>query len=156
MAVNETLDSWVSNGWLQKHEGSAEETADLLAIVDRDIAECRTPGLSADWRLAIAYNGALQAARAALAAAGYRVPKSEPGHHHRVVESLRHTARLDSSKVDVLQRMKKKRNVSDYEVAGAVSEREADEMVALAGRVRDTVRAWLETEHPELLPRSSN
>jgi len=150
--MSTTLEAWVSNGWLQPHETSAEEIADLLGVVERDIAECHAAGLSADWRLTIAYNGALQAAKAALAAAGFRVASSEKGHHYRVIESLRHTVGLDSTDVDLLQKMKKKRNISDYEVAGAVSGREADEMAVLAQRVRDAVVRWLVTEHPALLP----
>jgi hypothetical protein len=44
--------------------------------------------------------------------------------------------------------MKKKRNQCDYEVAGAVTEREAEEMLALAQRVRHRVREWLAANHP--------
>lgn len=150
--MSRTLETWASSGSLQRHETSAEEIADLVAVVDRDLADCRTPGLSSDWRLAIAYNAALQAARAALAAAGYRVSSSEKGHHYRLVESLRHTAELSADDVDLLQKMKKKRNVSDYELAGTVSDREAEEMAELALRVRDAVILWIETEHPELVP----
>ena len=126
--MSTTLDVWVSSGSLQRHATSPQEVSELLAIVERDLAESQTPGLSSDWRLTIAYNAALQAAKAALAAAGYRVSASEKGHHYRFVESLRYTVEAPAADVDLLQRMKKKRHVSDYEVAGAVSEREADEM----------------------------
>ena len=123
----------------------------MLAIVERDLAESQTPGLSSDWRLTIAYNAALQAAKAALAAAGYRVSAGEKGHHYRLVESLRYTVAAPATDVDLLQRMKKKRHVSDYEVAGAVSEREAEEMHELAVRIRSLVRQWLRAHHPHLL-----
>ena len=43
---------------------------DLLGVAERDLADCGVPGLSADWRLNISYNAALQLATAALAAAG--------------------------------------------------------------------------------------
>jgi len=149
--MSTTLEVWASSGSLQRHRTSSEEIANLLGIVERDLAESRTPGLSSDWRLAIAYNAALQAAKAALAATGYRVSSSEKGHHYRLVESLRHTAEAPGAEVDLLQRMKKKRNISDYEVAGAVTEREADEMVALAQRVDRLVREWLRSNHPDLV-----
>ena len=148
--MSATLEDWVSSGVLRRHETSAEEIADLLGVVDRDLSDCRTPGLSSDWRLAIAYNGALQAAKAALAAAGYRVAGGEKGHHYRLVESLRYTADLPAGDIDLLQQMRKKRNLSDYELAGAVSDSEADEMAGLARRVLDTVVRWLEAEHPDL------
>ncbi len=148
--MSTTLDVWVGSGSLQRHEATAEEIAGLLGVVEHDIAESQTLGLSNDWHLTIAYNGALQAAKAALAAAGYRVSSSERGHHYRLIESLRYTVGLPAADVDLLQRMKKKRNISDYEVAGAVTEREAEEMVALAQRIRRQVKDWLAANHPNL------
>lgn len=41
--------------------------------MDRDLADSEAEGLSPDWRMNIAYNAALQAATAALAAAGERI-----------------------------------------------------------------------------------
>lgn len=67
-----SLDEWLQNGWLAAHQTSPAEIHDLLAVARRDLADAAVPGLSADWRLAIAYNAVLQAATAALAAAGYR------------------------------------------------------------------------------------
>ncbi|MBM3322827.1 HEPN domain-containing protein [candidate division WOR-3 bacterium] len=149
--MSTTLEVWASSGSLQRHRTSAEEVANLLGIVERDLAESQTPGLSSDWRLTIAYNAALQAAKVALAAAGYRVSGSEKGHHYRLVESLRHTVEAPGVDVDLLQWMKKKRNISDYEVAGAVTEREAEEMVALAQRIDRMVRDWLKSNYPDLV-----
>jgi len=70
-----SLADWLNDGWLVKHESSAEEIAALLAIVERDLANATLAGLSEDWKLNIAYNAALQAATAALAAAGYRAAR---------------------------------------------------------------------------------
>ena len=67
-----SLQSWLRNDWLTQHKPSRQEVLDLLALVDRDLEACQTPNLSVDWRFNIAYNAALQAATAALAAAGYR------------------------------------------------------------------------------------
>ena len=64
-----TLQSWRLNSWLVQHVTSAQEIADLWRIADRDLAASQVKGLPADWRLAIAYNSALQSATAALAAA---------------------------------------------------------------------------------------
>jgi len=149
--MSTTLDVWASSGSLQRHATSREEIADLLSVVDRDLAESQTPGLSDDWKLAIAYNAALQAAKAALAASGFRVSPNEKGHHYRLVESLRYTVEAPGRDVDLLQRMKKKRHVSDYEVAGAVSEHEGREMYELALRIRDPVFHWLRKQHLDLL-----
>ena len=64
-----SLQSWLQNSWLVQHTSSADEIKNLLAISDRDLAACQVKQLPAR-RCAIAYNAALQAATAALAAAG--------------------------------------------------------------------------------------
>ena len=74
-----SLQGWLKNNWLVKHRTSAEEIASLLAIVERDLSNSQVAGLSPDWRPNIAYNAALQAAGAALAAAGFRAAREQ---HH--------------------------------------------------------------------------
>ncbi len=107
-------------------------------------------GLSADWRLNIAYNAALQVAATALAAEGYRTARES--HHHRAIQSLAHTLRTDPGVIIQLDGFRKKRNISDYERAGGVSEQEAQEMAALADRLREDLIHWLRKEHPRLIP----
>jgi hypothetical protein len=144
-----SLQDWLRNGWLVEHKTSREEIANLLAVADRDLADCRTHGLSADWRLNIAYNAALQPATAALAAAGYRAPRE--AHHYRVVQSLAYTIGADSKTIVEFDKFRKKRNIGEYERAGLVSDQEAEEMIALAKRLRKTVEEWLYVQHPELM-----
>ena len=71
-----SLAGWLKNSWLVEHESSVEENAALRAIVERDLANATLAGLSEDWKLNIGYNAGLQAATAALAAAGYRAARS--------------------------------------------------------------------------------
>ena len=104
-----TLDDWLSRGWLTEHQTSAREIADLLALVDRDLAASRTPGLDADWRLSIAYNAALQLATAALAACGCRATRE--AHHYRVLQSLALTIGADAALVHQLDQFRRKRNL---------------------------------------------
>lgn len=145
-----SLSDWEREGWLVPHRTSPGEIADLLAIADRDLRDCEAPKLSEDWRLAIAYNAALQCATAALAAAGYRAGRQS--HHHRVIQSLAHTIGADAALVAQLDAYRKKRNIGDYERAGSVSQTEASEMAVLARRLRRQVEAWLRRNHPELMP----
>ena len=145
-----SLRGWHSNGWLSEHRTSAEEIADLLGVADRDLNDCRVAGLSADWRFAIAYNAALQAATAALAAAGYRATRDS--HHYRVLQSLAHTVGADATELRRLDMFRKKRNIGGYEAAGRISNAEADSMIAAATALRARVEAFLRTERPELLP----
>jgi hypothetical protein len=143
------LNEWLRNAWLVEHKTSAQEIADLLRVIDRDLDDCQSPGLSADWRLAIAYNAALQVALAGLAAEGYRVARES--HHFRAVQSLSLTLGCENSLVAELDAFRKKRNISDYERAGSVSIQEAEEMYELAEELRDGLKSWLRKTHPELI-----
>jgi hypothetical protein len=136
-----SLEDWMRNGWLVQHKSSPAEIAELLEIADRDLADCRVQGLSADWRLNIAYNSALQVATVALAVSGYRA--SREAHHYRVIQSLGLTIGADVSLIRKLDAFRKKRNLGGYERAGMVSDREATEMIELAERLRQEVHDWL-------------
>jgi hypothetical protein len=81
-----SLAGWQRDKWLVPHKASAQEIAALLAIVERDLANAKVAGLAEDWKFSIAYNAALQAATAALAAAGFRAAREQ--HHYRTVQSL--------------------------------------------------------------------
>ncbi len=144
-----TLQSWLLNNWLIPHKTIPNEVSNLFALIERDLADCQAAGLSADWRLNIAYNAALQAAIIALAASGYRA--SRESHHYRVIQSLAHTIDAPATMIANLDQFRKKRNIGDYERAGIASDQEAKEMFLLAQKIRDEVAAWLLKTHPELL-----
>lgn len=144
-----SLRDWLKNGWLIEHQTSPREIADLLSVVNRDLDNCQTAGLSPDWKLNIAYNAALQMATAALAAAGYRAARD--AHHYRVIQSLAYTIRADARLIIQIDGFRKKRNISDYERAGVVSDQEVKEMAILAGNLRVSVINWLRTNYPKLL-----
>lgn len=74
-----SLKDWLNKGWVVNHKTSPEEIADLFGVADRDLEDCKAEGLSSHWKLAIAYNAALQMATAALAACGYR--SAREAHH---------------------------------------------------------------------------
>jgi hypothetical protein len=144
-----SLQQWLVNGWLRAHKATRDEIRELVAVADRDLANCSVPGLGADWQLNIAYNAALQLAVAALAAAGYR-PERE-SHRYRALQSLRHTIGMSEGDVARLDGFRKKRNISDYERAHTVSDQEAEEMKEFARRLRREVEAWIRASHPGLL-----
>jgi len=146
-----SLRDWLKRGWLVEHVTSPEEVSSLLGVIERDISDSQVPGLSADWRLNIAYNAALQAATVALYACGFRAPRD--AHHYRVIQSLIFTIKTEKAIILQLDQFRKKRNVSDYEQSGRVSDAEADEMLELALFLRDAVIAWLVSRYPEYLTR---
>lgn len=55
-----SLQQWHKNGWLRPYATSQKQIADLLEIVDRDLADASTARLSSDWQFGIAYNAALK------------------------------------------------------------------------------------------------
>jgi len=144
-----SLPNWERNGWVQRHQTSRNEVRDLLAVVDRDLSDSAAEGLSADWRMNIAYNAALQAATVALAAAGYRATRDQ--HHYRVIQSMRETLGTDAATVNTFDTFRKKRNAAGYDRAGLVSDADAAAMRALAGRLKADVIRWLKKNHPGLL-----
>jgi len=143
-----SLKDWLNDKLIEKHRPSAGEIASLLHICDRDLEKVQIVELGPDWRLSIAHNAALQTAAAALAAAGYRARKE--GQHYRLIQSLAFTIKTDTATIKQLDKFRQKRNISDYERAGLVSEQEAEEMIALAKQLRDDVEQWLRTHHPKL------
>jgi hypothetical protein len=140
---------WLNKGWITTHKTGRSEISELFGIADRDLKDCRTEGLSADWKLNIAYNGALQLATAALAASGYRAGRE--AHHYRVIQSLSLTVGADKMFVIRFDAFRKKRNITDYDRAGTASEQEAAEMLALAEELYDLIKAWFKKYHPELI-----
>lgn len=143
-----SLQTYLANSWIRRHATSREEITNLLAIVDRDIAQSQTPGLGPEWRFDIAYNAALQCAVATLAAAGYRAERQNK--HMRTIECLEFTLGCDAKDTHLLDQCRRKRHAAVYEIIGAISDQEADEMVAFAKQLRRDVAAWLTEHHAEL------
>ena len=146
-----SLQNWEKNNWLVKHKPLAGEIAQLLGLADRDLKDSQGKGLTADWKLNIAYNSTLQTATAALLACGYRA--SREMHHYRVIGSLAYTISANKDLINKLDKFRKKRNISDYEIAGSITEGEAKEMLQLAKELRREVEGWLEETYPKLFRR---
>jgi hypothetical protein len=144
------LADWLGSHWIVPHEPSRDETADLLAVVDRDLADAALPRLSADWRLGISYNAALQLATLALAAEGYRPGRDRA--HERAILSLAETVGAPAKTVDLFDRIRRKRNRLSYEHAGTTSAAEASESYEAAVALRRDVVRWLGKKHPALCP----
>ncbi len=144
-----SLEIWLANGWVVKQEPSRQEISDLLGVADRDLQSCAVPGLSSDWKLAIAYNAVIALGTAALAAEGYRA--SRDSRHYRVVQSLELTLRLPARDLTRLDYFRKKRNISDYDRAHAVSDVEAGELMRIAVELRKKAEDWLRKNHPDLM-----
>jgi hypothetical protein len=144
-----SLETWLANRWLIEHQSSPQEVADLLSLIERDLSDSQSAGLSLDWSFCMVYNAALQVATLALHAAGYRAGRES--HHERTIESLRFTLGASPKQVQVLQRFRRKRNIVEYDRVGAVSEQEREEMAEMARELFEEVEEWLSEHHPNLL-----
>ncbi|MHB8859638.1 MAG: SAV_6107 family HEPN domain-containing protein [Thermoleophilia bacterium] len=119
--------------------------ADLLAIVDRGLADASLEGLSPDRRFATAYNAILQLATMILRAEGYRT--TGQGHHVTTFAALPLVmGKGIRESADYFDACRAKRNITDYGRIGDVSESEADELLAEAQSFRARVLEWMETK----------
>ena len=144
-----SLQDWLREGHLRPQTTNRQEIRQLLAVFERDISDARIEGLSTDRKFAIAYNAALMMARAGLAACGYQT--SGKANHYWAIRSLEFSIQVGENTIRKLDAFRRKRNLTNYEISGAVSEIEAEEMLALAIDLRDQLEAWLKREYPSLL-----
>jgi uncharacterized protein (UPF0332 family) len=144
-----SLQDWLNKKQLRAHKTSHNEIHQLMAIHERDIADAQSNTISIDRRFATAYNAALMISVAALAASGFRA--ADEGHHYWTIQSLAFTLQLDSEMVEKFNRFRRKRNTSDYERSGLISEKEVLEMLELAKSLRTILEEWLRKNHPDLI-----
>ena len=146
-----SLKQWANNGWLRAHQTSRQEIAQLLAITRRDLADARSGGISADWRFGIAYNAALKLCTVLLYAEGYRPAQNLA--HYRTLQALPLILGVKrKADADYLDACRTKRNTVEYDYVGGATNDDADELIEFAESLEIDVRAWLQNEHPKLLP----
>lgn len=144
-----TLAQWENNGWVVRHRAEDTELRSLLEVIERDLKQCRVKGVGPDWALSIAYNAALQCARTALFASGFRVAGGE-SHHFRVIQSLAFTIESDLGTIAQMDFFRKKRNFCDYEAAGSVSAGEVKAMIELSEKLYRRVKDHLKRVRPSV------
>jgi hypothetical protein len=146
-----SLQQWANNGWLRPHQSSAQEIADLLAIVERDLADAAGE-ISADWRFGIAYNAALKLCTILLHASGYRPDKNLA--HYRTLAALPLILGNErKADAEYLKTCRTKRNTVEYDRAGAATHEDAAELATFARELHADVLAWLRQNHPQLAPK---
>lgn len=87
--MQKILDRLLADKKLRRHKTSAREIADLVFLVDRNLADAAVPGLSVDRRFAIAYEAALQLATITLYCTGHQTCGA--GHHFATFQALKET-----------------------------------------------------------------
>ncbi len=144
-----SLDRFLAEERLKKHQTSRREIRDLLRVVDRDLADAAVTAISVDLRYQTASQACLQLATIVLAASGVRT--SGAGHHWTTFKVLPELLGNDYQELaDYFDQCRGKRNLSDYDRAGEISREEAIELLEEATTFKVTVLAWLKRNHPEL------
>jgi hypothetical protein len=147
-----SLEQWLRNAWLQRHDSTLPEIQRLLQVVDRELSDARAVGISADGKFEHAYAAILQLCLVPLCAAGYQVPKGE-SRHKRAIESLRYTLGESwAETADYIDLCSRQRGQAMYERIDVVSHEDADELLAKAQQLRVDVVRWLRASHADLLP----
>ena len=145
-----TLKHWEQNGWIRPHQTSPQEVAALLSIVNRDLADSRGR-ISHDWQFGIAYNAVLKLCTILLHASGYRPEKNLQ--HFRTLAALPlilgNERKADAAYLDACRI---KRNTVEYDMAGAATKQDAEELLTFAQQFRDEVLDWLKRNHSNLIP----
>ncbi len=147
-----SLTTWLEAGWLQRHKISLQEIRDLWLIVERDLADSTSGGISADWQYGIAYNAALKLCTILLCAEGFKPAKGAMA-HARTLGALPHILGAKrQSDADYLEACRQKRNMVEYDRAGGATRQEAEELIAFGCELRADVLVWLKRKHPTLAP----
>lgn len=145
-----SLDEWERSGWLRNYETSAKEISNLLSLVERDFKDALQEEISLDWRFNIAYNAALQLATLILYASGYRAGRGE-SKHYRVIQAISLIMGNQLNPIrDYLDSCRRKRNISEYDAVGTVSEKEFNDLIRTARDFKIQVIDWLRKNHPDL------
>lgn len=145
-----SLRQFLAEGRLRRQTSNAVEIKNLLLVAERDLADARVEGVTADRRFATAYNAALQLATAALRAEGYRT--SGTGHHFTTLAVLTDILGAEmQSTADYLNACRAKRNTVDYNGIGVANERDVRELIEEAEILKTAMHAWLLRVHPGLI-----
>jgi hypothetical protein len=147
-----SLADWERNGWIRPLETSRREIHGIFQLVDRDITDASSESISNDSRFTIAYRAILNLCLIPLRCRGYRVAKGQ-SHHQRTIESIVLTLGEEyRDRMDYYNDTRSSRNIIDYDTAWTISLTSAEEIIEEARRLREDVRKWVSTHHPDLLP----
>lgn len=148
--MSTNLKKYVDDDKISPHKTSKREIAHILQIVERDLSDASSISISADRRHATAYNAALQLATIVLYASGYRA-KSKVGHHWITIALIPEL--MDKSKLAIARYFnacREKRNLTDYDLAGHISNDEVEKLIKEVRKFKQDVTAWLKNHHPDL------
>lgn len=148
-------DDLESDGTVRRHGFSREvisrRLAESFALSERHLKDAQVAGLSVDAKHNIAYAAARVLAEAVMLAEGFR-PGRTIGTHVAVFAFLKLVGQgIWGQYADYFDACRRKRNVAQYEMAGTISEKEANDLTEAASRFSEQARTWLAQHHLKLM-----
>jgi len=145
-----SLKRLLNQGKLAYHKTSKKEISNLLRLVKRDIRDARVKGLSNDRKFATAYNAMLQSATILLYCNGYKTKGA--GSHFTVFQAMKDILGKDYFELaDYFDSCRAKRNITDYDYSGGISQKEALELIVEAKKFLKVVISYIKDSFPYLL-----
>ena len=145
-----SLDNLVKSGQIKPHKTSPAEIRKLLATAESNLLDARVDAIADTTRFDVAYKAIMQSALIALMASGYRPSTHAPGHHQTLIASLRLTMAVSQQDWLVLDALRKKRNIIDYE-GELIDSASLNMCVARAEALVQSTRQWLEARYVHLI-----
>ena len=124
------------------------ELDNLRSIVQRSLTDAKAEGLSTDARFSMTYDAARTLALMIVRAQGYR-PRSVEGHYNTFLA----LEAADPAFADIsayFDGCRMKRNHCEYDLAGGVSNTDADGLLNAVQQFALDVETWIKTHHPDL------
>jgi uncharacterized protein (UPF0332 family) len=144
-----SLKDLLKQGKLRQHKTSEKEIENILAISRRDIKDAKVEDLSSDRRFACAYNAVLQLATIILYCSGYK-PEGT-GHHFTVFQTMKIIMGNNYYKLaDYFDSCRSKRNITDYDYVGTISDTEVEELIEEAEIFLELTQDWLNKNYKVL------
>ncbi|UOD51437.1 hypothetical protein [Orrella daihaiensis] len=113
--TSENLRNLEKIGQLDAVEFSQDLLDRMLATARSRLKDALRVENSTETRFDCAYTAIRAVADAALLRQGYRTSTSKPGHHQTTLQCLVHTLDVPTLTVQILDGLRKQRNVTDYE-----------------------------------------
>jgi hypothetical protein len=120
----------------------------LRSLVARSLSDVAAPGLSTDMRFILAYDAARTLSLMIVRAAGYR-PKTVGGHYNTFL-ALEAADAAFAALSTYFDGCRIKRNASEYDFAGGVTETDADGLLNAVKQFATDAEAWIKANHPPL------
>jgi len=126
-----------------------QEIDNLRSIVARSLRDVLAPGLSVDARFVMAYDAARTLSLMIVRAAGYR-PRSTGAHYHTFA-ALEAADPAFCALSAYFDGCRIKRNISEYEFSGGITDTEADGLLQTVRQFSDDVEEWIRAPHSSLV-----